>query len=170
MLAWLSDHIALWLLDGTTLAIVSWIGTVIGLLGLLATYLQARAARKAAEQAATTVAALHGRLSLSNVAYSYSQIGALKSLVHSGSLPAAQMIFQPLKRDILEVCHMLSGRDALQGEIEVIRHAVRLAERQLDIGSEKGSAYKPRKLMQALSGLSDFLAARENELKLPLAK
>lgn len=89
---------------------MTWVGGIVAVVGLPATFKQAQLARKSANSAEAAVRELEGRLNLANVSYSYSQLDGIRSLVAIGNVAAAQMILGPVKRTIMEVFQLLSSQ------------------------------------------------------------
>jgi hypothetical protein len=95
--------IAHWLLSNETVAVVTWVGSIVAVVGLPATFKQALLARRSANAAEIAVRELEGRLNLANVSYSYSQLDGIRSLVAIDNMAAAQMLLGPVKRTIIEL-------------------------------------------------------------------
>ena len=119
-------------LGDKVVGVVTWLGTIGGAVGLWLTFKQAKAARSAAEAATQAVAAFEGRMSLSALAYSYAQLGLVKDLVHTGDIRSAQVVFNPVKRAILEVCGLHLEDKGMLEAIRVTRRNVQLVEFQLE--------------------------------------
>jgi hypothetical protein len=160
--------IAGWFIANDTVAIVTWIGSLVAIVGLPATFSQAKAAHNAANAAKNAVRALEDRLNLANLSFSYSQIESMRALIVNGNLPAAQALFSPVKRTIIEACQLLSSRMGISPKVDVARRSLRVIEHQLGLAVGASDRYKPPALRKALSGLSDFLAESEADLKFPV--
>lgn len=152
-------------LDDKTVAVVTWLGTLGGGLGLYYTFIQAKSAREAAHEARDAVAALEGRVSIGSLAYAYSQIDMVKDLVHSGELRSAHTMFNPVKRAVLEICGGIALGHPLFSEVAVIRRNIKLVESQLGRGLTDRDTMSVSKLSSALSGIATFIIEREQELK-----
>jgi hypothetical protein len=157
-----------WLVANDTVAIVTWIGCLAAVVGLPATFKQAQSARKAANAAEDAVKALEDRLNLANLAFAYSQIESIRVMVVGGNSAAAQMLFGPVKRTIIEACQLLSSRTEISAKVEVARKSLRTVERQLGLAAGASDGYRASALTKALAGLSDFLAETETDLKFPV--
>lgn len=148
---------------------MTWIGTMLTVVGLILTFIQARAARKASELAAEAaqkaVRLMEGKSNLVNLAFSYAQIGLVKSLMNTGSLQAAQMVFYDVRRVVLESLFLLRERTDLADEIKIMHRNLATAETQIDRALTGKSRYKPQLAARALSGIALFLASREQEIK-----
>lgn len=147
---------------------VTWIGTVAGLLGLFATYRQARGARVAAAAASRAVDAFAERLALPDLSYAYAQLNLLPDLVHAGKVEQAQWIVGSLRRPIVQAFSYWESRGRLPDEIPAARRALQTVEDELELLARGSEDARQQKLRRAVRGLSEFLAAREAELKFPM--
>ncbi len=160
--------IAGWFTANDTVAIVTWIGSLVAIVGLPATFSQAKAARKAANAAKDAVRALEDKLNLANLSFSYSQIESIRTMIVNGNLAAAQVLFSPVKRTIIEACQLLTSGMGIPPKVEVARRSLRVIEHQLGLAVGASDRYKPSVLRKALAGLSEFLAESEAGLKFPV--
>jgi hypothetical protein len=156
-----------WLLANETVAVVTWLGSIVAVVGLPATFQQALLARRSANAAEIAVTELEGRLNLANVSYSYSQLDGIRSLVASGNMAAAQMLLGPVKRTIIELLQLLSSRTEFAAKVQIARRSLKAVEYQLGLAVGDPDRYRARALARALGGLSDFLAEAEPDLKFP---
>jgi hypothetical protein len=156
-----------WLLANETVAVVTWVGSIVAVVGLPATFKQGLSARRAADAASIAVRDLEGRLNLANLSYSYSQLDGIRSLVASGNMPAAQVLLGPVKRTIVELFQLLSPQAEFAAKVEIARKSLKAMEYQLGLAVGSTNRYKASALARAISGLSDFLAEAETALKFP---
>lgn len=110
-----------WLLTNDTVGIVTWVGTIVAVIGLPATSRQARSARIAARASGAAAKALEDRLSLANLSFAYSQIESIRTLVASGELKAAQVMVGSVKRTVIEVCGLHSAGAGISTKVEFAR-------------------------------------------------
>ena len=151
-----------WLLSNPVTGTVTWVGTIFGLIGLAFTFWQAKGARDASEESLSKVRSLEERLSLANLAHSYSQVEAAKQFIQSERFIEAQLTFHLVKRSIIEVCIILGSNGEKASEVATVRKNIKLIEKQIDLGLASDSSYRREKLVVALAGLSDFLVNQEN--------
>jgi hypothetical protein len=143
-----------WFSQNSTLAGLTWVGTILTLIGIIFTFFQAAGAKKsakAAEDAANSALnMLQGSINVANVAYAYSQLELLKDLVNTENYSASRIIFNPLRRSIVEICHLLKGNPGLQGQISVTYRNLSKIQTQLD----KSASIDVNKtvIIRALSG------------------
>ncbi|MBV9783478.1 MAG: hypothetical protein JO264_06625 [Acidisphaera sp.] len=154
-----------WLFEDATIAGVTWVGTLLGGVGLYLTYMQARAAKSAAEAASEAVQSLQGRVNIGSIAYSYSQVELIRGLVQNGHLSPAQVVFHSLKRAVLEVCSSFSNEKELVDQISLIKRNIAAIEHHLDLGIQNDPKFNSRTVTKSLAGISTFLLAREHALK-----
>ena len=156
-----------WSVADETVAVVTWIGTLVALVGLPATFMQARFARRAANAAENAVKALEDRLTLANLSFAYSQIEGIRNMVASNNASAAQVLLAPVKRTIIEVCQVLGSRSEMVARVEIARKNLFIVDHQVRMAAASSGHYKATTLTKALSGLSDFLLEHETALKFP---
>ncbi len=82
-------------------------------------------------------------------------------------MAAARLLLGPVKRTIMEVFQLLSARAEFAARVEIARKSLKAVENQLGLAVGDPDRYKERVLARALSGLSDFLAEAETNLKFP---
>jgi hypothetical protein len=133
--------------------------------GLPVTFYQAWSARRAAAAAEQAVRQLEGKLNLANLGYAYSQLDNIRTLIASGNLAAAQLLLGPVKRTIIEACHLLSSTAELTDRVAIARKSLRVVEHQLNLAVGMSERYNASTLSRAIMGLSDFLVEMETVLK-----
>jgi len=163
-----------WLLSDPVVAGLAWVGTILTLIGLLFTYLQARSAKKSAEAASTAAQAaaqavrkLQGRLNISNLAYANAQLDAVKLLIGQGSFGVAATLLGPIKRVLSQSYHLLLQTSGAEANVGQLKRTIGTIEIQLEYAAANSPNYKPLKIRAALRGLSEYLSAHENQLTFP---
>ena len=154
-----------WMLEVGVLGWVSWVGTVVGLIGLLLTYLQAREAKRAAIGARKAVAEFATRSTLPDISYAYAQLDVLKTLVWSGEMGSARLLFGSLKRSLVLILQQDDEWGGSHSAIGPARRALRATETLLS-GIEATHLNERRQsLLDPITGLLEYLAQREAELR-----
>jgi len=97
------------LLSERVTGLVTWIGTILTLIGLYVTYQQAKNAAKAADAARDAVGKLEHRVAASNVAYTNGQISTIGDLVANNDFMTAKTAFGLTKRALRQTCHLLKS-------------------------------------------------------------
>lgn len=154
------------LLADSTIGVVTWAGTVLTVGGLVYTIFLAKSAKTAAEQ---TVALIRGRDSLASVAFCYGQVTMVKTLVQTNNISHAMMVFFSLKREIFGVLSFLKDRDDLDDATKIMMQNLTAIDRLFD-GQTAGRKVNMVKMMEALTGIGDFLVEREQEIKSNIGK
>lgn len=154
------------LLSDSTVGLVTWTGTILTVGGLIYTITLAKGAKAAAEQAVTLI---RGRDSLANVAFCYGQIALVKTLVQSNNISHAMMVFFSLKREIMGIISFLKDREDLDDETKIMKQNLTAIERLFD-AQTAGRRINIAKLMDALTGIGNFLVEREQEIKSNMGK
>ena len=155
------------LFEGWITGAVTWVGTILTLLGLYFTWRQAGGARKAAEAAADAVNTLEHRITLTNVTYANVQIDVVMAYMKSNDFQVADVVFASAKRTLIQICHLLSRTTGEKDTIAFIKRNISTIETQIDLAVEQPSDYKPTILNKAANGLSESLTEIERKLTFP---
>lgn len=148
---------------------VTWIGTILTVVGLCFTFYQAREARKAAIDAATgateaerAVRRIEHQNTLSDAAHVSSQIELIVHLISSQQYHAIQLLFGTVKRHIMI---MLVRSPPPEDQEELIRKNLNAANRQISNSINEPAKFKPTLLTKSLTGLSGIIVEWEQNLK-----
>lgn len=154
-----------WAITAETTGFVTWIGTILGLFGLCATYVQAHGAKKSAISAKNAVENLEGRTNSSNLGFSCAQIETIKTLVYNDDLSAVQMLFSGVKRASLDLFVILKSQVSASGEIVTAKKNIYSIEYHMNLGIQNNSSYSKMVLTKSLIGLSGFLSEKDSEIR-----
>jgi len=153
-----------WLAGDAVIAAVTWIGTIVGGVGLALTYIQARKARAAAEAASIAVQSLARLNSIGHVAYAYAQIELVRQLVQSEQLFPAQTVFHSAKR-FIETGFQAARKDGpARAKIEQAMRIIAIVDSHLAYGIARDKKFNAIRTVRALTGLGAYLAELEHEL------
>lgn len=165
------------------MAILTWVGTILGLFGLWITYKQAKEAKKAAQSSKIAIENTLNKVALGTSAYSVAQIDMVKRLVQDSQSQSAEMVFQTLKRPLVEVLVIAEQIESMKISATNTRKSMRIVEFQLRlISSGNSSDYKSssdssidqqktvnvaneNKLLTELTKIGDFLLEYEPRVK-----
>lgn len=98
------------LLDATATGLVTWIGTLLTLIGLFITFQQAQKSRKAAEAARDAIGKLEDRVMASNLSDAHTQMAVLKEMVASSRFEHANIVLSLTDRMIVQAVHLLDKK------------------------------------------------------------
>jgi len=159
-----SDQIITALFEGRIPNIVTWVGTVFGLVGLLVTYRQAVAAKSAAERAAKIVMEFESKMALSRLSVASSQFDSLKNIIGLGHYQVAIALVSPLRRSLIQATAALTKQDDVESGSAVATKNLRAVERQLDLAARGDDKFQSSIVVKALSGIDELIADIETKL------
>ena len=154
-----------WLLSNSVTGSVTWIGTILGLVGLTLTYIQAKRAKDFAIQTKHAIYNLEGRLNASNLGFASSQLEVLIRLANTTNIDAAQSVFLGVKRVTADLFEYLLIRNKFQEEIIIAKRNISAIDKQLDLLALEDVSYNPGVLVKSVRGLSNFILKRESEIR-----
>jgi hypothetical protein len=161
---WLKQMISNLLSEHVT-GLVTWIGTILTLIGLYITYQQAKEAAKAADAARYAVGKLEHRVVASNVSYANGQISTIGDLVANKDFLTAKTAFALTKRSLIQTCHLLAKLKYDDKHIVLIKRNSKIIDNQLTFAIS--STHKESILINAIKGMSETLTELESKLTFP---
>jgi hypothetical protein len=155
------------LLDSTATGLVTWVGTILTIIGLWITFREARKSREAAQAARESVGKLEHRIAAANVTHASAQISIVNDLIANSEFATAKILFSLTKRSLIHTCRILEKLDKDDPLIEQIKKNMRAIETQLDRAT--GSTHKQSILDKAINGMNEALLIVESILIFPEA-
>jgi len=162
--SWLEKTISNLLSERVT-GLVTWIGTILTLIGLYVTYQQAKNAAKAADAARDAVGKLEHRVAASNVAYTNGQISTIGDLVANNDFMTAKTAFGLTKRALRQTCHLLKKLHYHDETIALIKRNLKTIDVQLTRAIN--SNHNESILNKSIEGMSETLTDIESNLTFP---
>lgn len=171
------------LAGNAAMAILTWVGTILGLIGLWLTYRQALSANQAAKASQSAIESTLNKVALGTSAYSGAQIDMVKRLIQDSHSQSAEMIFQTLKRPLMEVIVISEQVEEMKISATNTRKSMRIVELQLrlmlednSLGQKQNSALSinqrksvnipdKNKLLSELTKIGDFLLESESKIR-----
>ncbi|MCP9232633.1 hypothetical protein NMG46_20600 [Mesorhizobium sp. LMG 17147] len=150
-----------WLLSNPIVGIVTWVGTILTVGGLVIAILQSVAARRSADRAERAVAQLKVRLDTANIAYASAELVTFLHMVRSGDFTLGLAFFAPIKRSL----RLQSQSDPSRvEEIEPLNRAIGAIENHLNWGRIGDAKYKEAQIFRAVDGLMKTVTGWEGAL------
>lgn len=139
-----------WFLTDAVTSVVTWVGTILTVGGVLFTFLQSRAARQSANRAESAVSRLKVHIDTANVAYASAQLNTFSQMVRSRHFDVGIAFFDPIKRSL----RLQSQADPSHiAEVETVNRAIGTIEKQLNWGLTGDEKYKEVRIFNAIRGL-----------------
>lgn len=136
-------------------------GLFVSLVGLIATYGQARAAKRAAvaarEAAIEAISRLQNRSLMSNLASSIERIQIIRSHTLAGEIIAARSLFEICSKDIREIFFNLDFPDEESISVDI---DITLKQISLTLDNDQITTSKKSSIMKALREISDMMSTQ----------
>lgn len=152
------------LLEGQIPGLVTWLGTVFGLIGLRFTFLQAQAARRLAERAVRGVVELNERTALARAGVAASQLDTLRMVAESGHHDVAASLVSPLRRSMIQISSAAHFDHGTGENLIVPLRNLKTIDTQLSLAIAGSINFKRGLIIKALVGLDEHLGQMEVKL------
>jgi hypothetical protein len=155
-----------WGVSQEVTGILQWLGTMLAVFGIPATYLKSRKAARSAAAAALAVKQFSQRERTSTVAHCYSHLGMARGFIMQEQYPAAASVLEIVKRDALQTIAFFEAGEAQAPEnIVVARRNMATIEVQIAKAARSDPAFKAGALDRAVAGLGSCLLDWESRLQ-----
>jgi hypothetical protein len=149
------------LLSDAVVGIVTWVGTILTIGGLIATYLQSAAARQSADRAQQAVSHLKVQIDTANVAYASAELITFLQMVRFRDFDLGSAFFAPIKRSVRLQSH---GDPSRMAETESINRAIGTIEKHLAWARAGDTRYREAHVYRAVDGLMQTVTRWESSL------
>lgn len=151
-----------WAVSSEVTGVLQWLGTVIAVVAIPATFFQSRRAATAAAEAASAVRMFQDRLGSINVAHSYSHLELAKGFLVAANYSAALIVMGLLKREIVQIIALLEQSTKPPLNLRTARRNLSYIETQLVRAVRSDPEFKQKVLDKAVDGLGNCLLDWEN--------
>lgn len=158
-----------WWVTAEPVAVATWAGTglsaiglIISMVGLLAAFMEARAAKIEAHNAANAIGRLKTSLGASSLAYAHSQVGMLFQFVEGKHFEPAQVLLATVQREML---HHASDIQATDNTVIDLKTRLNTVSVHIGYAQAQSEKFNSAKLRKALTSVQHTIIDWENAIR-----